>query len=100
MNKYLLVLVLALAFAATGLSQAKTTAREDAYYHFSKARLLDDQGQPSQAVDEFKKALDLDPNNSLIYSEMAERYLRNNRLREAVETAQNAIQTDRDNIEC
>jgi len=99
MKKYLLVLALALAFATTGFTQAKTNSRLEAYYHFSKARLLDDQGQPGQAIDEFKKALDLDPNNSLIYSEMAESYLRNNRLREAVDTAQKAIQADRENIE-
>src|SRR5260370_1820502 len=99
MKKYLLVLLLALGFATTGFTQAKTNSRLEAYYHFSKARLLDDAGQPGQAIDEFKKALELDPNNSLIYSEMAESYLRNNRLREAVDTAQKAIQADADNIE-
>src|SRR5262249_31052487 len=38
-------------------------------------------------------------NNSLIYSEMAESYLRNNRLREAADTAAKAISVDADNIE-
>jgi tetratricopeptide (TPR) repeat protein len=99
MNRYLLVLVLAMTFGRTSFGQAKTNAREDAYYHFSKGRMLDDQGQPAQAVEEYQKALDQDPNNSLIYSEMAASYLRNNRLREAVETAQKAIQADHDNIE-
>jgi tetratricopeptide (TPR) repeat protein len=99
MNNYLLVSVLTLAFATTGFPQAKTNSRLEAYYHFSKGRLLDDEGQPAQAIDEFKKALELDPNNSFIYSEMAESYLRNNRLREAVDTAQKAIQADPDNIE-
>ena len=80
MTKYLLVLVLALEFATSGFAQAKTDSRLEAYYHFSKARLLDDQGQPSQAIDEYKKALELDPNNSEILSEMAESDLRNNRL--------------------
>src|SRR5438093_214412 len=99
MTKYLLVLVLALEFATSGFAQAKTDSRLEAYYHFSKARLLDDQGQPSQAIDEYKKALELEPNNSEILSEMAESYLRNNRLREAVDAAQKAIQADRDNVE-
>jgi tetratricopeptide (TPR) repeat protein len=99
MNKHLLVLVLALAFGTTAFGQTKTNSREEAYYHFSKGRLLDDQGQPAQAVEEYQKALEQDPNNSLIYSEMAASYLRNNRLREAVETAQKAIQIDHDNIE-
>src|SRR6266404_4806397 len=49
MNRYLLVLVLALTFGRSSFGQAKTNPREDAYYHFSKGRLLDDQGQPGQA---------------------------------------------------
>ena len=80
MTKYLLVLLLVLALAVAAFAQGQTNARAEAYYHFSKGRLLDDQGQASQAIDEYKKALELDPNNSLIYSEMAESYLRNNRV--------------------
>src|SRR5437667_2925675 len=104
MNRQLFVFVLALGLlttglATTGIAQAKVTSRTEAYYHFSKARMLDDGGQAAQAIEEYKKALDLDPNNSLILSEMAESYLRNNRLREAVDVAQKAIQADRDNIE-
>src|ERR1700756_6080048 len=99
MNKHLLVVVFALASGTMGFGQAKTNSREEAYYHFSKGRLLDDQGQPAQAVEEYRKALEQDPNNSLIYSEMAASYLRNNRLREAVETAQKSIKADHDNIE-
>src|SRR5438552_5682615 len=99
MTKYVLVVLLVLATAIAGFGQTQNKARAEAYYHFSKARLLDDQGQASQAIDEYKKALELDPNNSLIYSEMAESYLRNNRLREAVDTAQKAVQADRDNVE-
>jgi tetratricopeptide (TPR) repeat protein len=99
MNKYLLVLLLVPAFTLSALAQGQTNARAQAYYHFSKGRLLDDQGQTSQAIEEYKKALEIDPNNSLIYSEMAESYLRNNRQREAVDNASKAIQLDRDNIE-
>jgi tetratricopeptide (TPR) repeat protein len=100
MNKHLLVLLLVPAFAVSALAQqGQTNARAQAYYHFSKGRLLDDQGQTSQAIEEYKKALELDPSNSLIYSEMAESYLRNNKQREAVDNANKAIQIDRDNIE-
>jgi tetratricopeptide (TPR) repeat protein len=99
MTKYLLALLLVLTMAVTGLAQSQTNARSQAYYHFSKARMLDDQGQANPAIDEYKKALELDPNNSLIYSEMAESYLRNNRPREAAETAAKAISIDKDNIE-
>ena len=87
MTKYLLALLLVLTMAVAGLAQSQTNARSQAYYHFSKARMLDDQGQANQAIDEYKKALELDPNNSLIFSEMAESYLRNNRPRDAAERA-------------
>src|SRR5438094_2935221 len=87
MNRQLLVFaalgLLTTGVATAGFAQAKSTSRNEAYYHFSKARMLDDQGQAAQAIEEYKKALDLDPNNSLIFSEMGESYLRNNRLREA-----------------
>src|SRR6059036_1315202 len=93
-------LVLILASATTGFGQqAQTNARAEAYYHFSKARILDEQGQASQAIDEYKKALELDPNNSMIFSEMAESYLRNNRVREAVDTAEKAVRANPDNVE-
>ena len=85
--------------ATTGLAQSQTNTRTEAYYHFSKARFLDDQGQANQAIDEYKKALEFDPNNSLIFSEMAQSYLRNNRLREAADTAAKAIAIDKDDIE-
>src|SRR5438874_10555624 len=99
MNRYFLAMMLVLVFAANILAQGQTNTRAQAYYHFSKARLLDDQGQANQAIDEYKKALDLEPNNSLIYSEMAESYARNNKLREATDNANKAIQLDKDNIE-
>ena len=60
MTKYVLVVLLVLATAIAGFGQTQNKARAEAYYHFSKARLLDDQGQASQAIDEFKRALELD----------------------------------------
>src|SRR5439155_4714161 len=102
MNRRFFVLLLVLASATTCFghaTQAQTNTRSQAYYHFSRARILDEQGQAGQAIDEYKKALELDPNNSMIYSEMAESYLRNNRVREAVETAERAIRVDADNLE-
>jgi len=99
MNKCLLVVLLVPAFAIGGLAQGRTDARAQAYYHFSKARLLDDQGKGNEAIEEYKKALELEPANSLIYSEMAESYARNNKVREATDNANKAIQLDKDNIE-
>jgi len=99
MTKFLFVSLLVLSTVITGLAQGQTNARAQAYYHFAKARLLDDQGQANPAIEEFKKALELDPNNSLIFSEMAQSYLRNNKFREATDTATKAITIDPDNIE-
>src|SRR5947199_4106634 len=99
MNRYFLAMMLMLVFAANIFAQGQTNTRAQAYYHFSKARLLDDQGQANQAVDEYKKALELDPSNSLIYSELAESYMRNNRLQLALETAGKAISIDPNNVE-
>jgi Tfp pilus assembly protein PilF len=98
-DKYVLVALLVLAMAPFALAQGQTNARAQAYYHFFKSAINGRPGQPNQAIDEFKKALELDPNNSLIYSEMAESYLRNNRIREAADTATKAISIDADNIE-
>src|SRR5436309_15877090 len=99
MNRYFLAMMLVLVFAANIFAQGQTNTRAQAYYHFSKARLLDDEGQANQAVDEYKKALELDPNNSMIYSELAESYLRNNRASAAADTATKAVQIDPNNIE-
>jgi tetratricopeptide (TPR) repeat protein len=61
--------------------------------------MLEDQGNINESIQEYNKALEFDPNNSLIYSELAQTYANNRRLREALETAQKAIQLDRNNIE-
>ncbi len=93
-----------LAFATNGFgqparAQASAANRAEAYFHFTKARVLDEQGQWNEAIAEYQRALALDPNNSLIYSEMADTYYRNRRVREAVDAADKAIQADRNNIE-
>ena len=97
MKKGVLGLLL-LAFVSSAFAQTQSK-RPEAYYHFSMARQLEEQGQWNQAIDEYKKALDLDPNNSGILSEMAQTYLRNTRAREAVDTANKAIAADPNNID-
>src|SRR4051812_16258726 len=99
MTKRLLAVLCLVAFATSGFAQSQTSPRGEAYYHFSKGRLLDDEGHAAQAIDEYKKALELDPSNSMIYSEMAESYLKNNRIRDAVDTAEKAIKANPDNVE-
>src|SRR5438093_9035515 len=94
----LLLLAMALAIPSSGFAQTKST-RGEAYLHFSKARMLAEQGQVNEAINEYKKALELDPNNAAIYSEMAETYLRAQRVRDAVAAAQSAVKADPNNID-
>jgi len=100
MNKGFLVLLLAATLASPAFAQQPQQAdpRAQAYYHFAKARILDGQGQWNAAVDEYKKALELDSNNSLIYSEMADTYFRNGRVQNAADAAEQAVKIDPNNI--
>ncbi|MBI4472389.1 MAG: tetratricopeptide repeat protein [Acidobacteria bacterium] len=100
MIKRFLLLLLLLGLTLPALAQAPAESqRAQAYYHFSRARLLDDQGQWEEAIKAYNEALKYDANNSLIYSEMAQTYANHRRIREAVEMARRAIQLDNNNIE-
>jgi tetratricopeptide (TPR) repeat protein len=102
MKKVMLVLLL-VAFAVPSFPEAwqspTKSARGEAYMHFTKARMAAEQGQLNEAITEYKKALELDPNNSSIYSEMAETYLQGQRVQLAVSSAQSAVKADPDNID-
>src|SRR5580704_9388409 len=101
MKKVFSVLLLLVAFSASSFPQANPTnsQRSEAYLHFTKARMLAEQGQVNDSIAEYKKALDLDPGNSEIYSGMAETYMRAQRVREAVDAAQKAVKADPNNID-
>ncbi len=97
MKKVLLVL-LVVAITVPSYAQTKSP-RAEAYLHFSKARIAAESGQLTEAINEYKKALELDPNSSLIYSEMADTYLRSQRVRDAVDAAQKAVKADPENVD-
>ena len=73
--------------------------KSEAYYHFSLARLLEENGDFSKAIDEYKKAIQHDPQSSYIYIELANAYLRHRRVRDAVQEAENAIRIDPNNVD-
>jgi len=79
--------------------KAKSKQRTDAYYHFSLARLLEENGDFSKAIDEYKKAIQHDPQSSDIYIELANAYLRHRRVRDAVQEAENAIRIEPNNVD-
>src|SRR3954471_12604649 len=96
--KHVLLVLLVVAFTVPSFSQTKSP-RAEAYLHFSKARLAAEGGQLTEAINEDKKALEFDPNNSEIYSEMADTYLKSQRVRDAVDAAQKAIKADANNAD-
>ena len=103
--------------AATSSSPAKAapagtpavTAKPDrsaAYYHFGLAHMYEDMatnyGRPeyaTRAIEEYKLALDADPNSKYLNNGLAELYLRTGRVREAVLAAQEILKTEPDNLE-
>src|SRR5258708_28334292 len=74
--------------------KAKSRQKSEAYYHFSLARLLEENGDFSKAIDEYKKAIQHDPQSSYIYIELANAYLRHRRVRDAVQEVENAIRIE------
>jgi tetratricopeptide (TPR) repeat protein len=99
MKKVFLVPLFCLALAVPSFSQSQKSSRGEAYLHFAKARMLAESGRVNDAIAEYKKALEFDPDNSSIYAEMAETYLRSqpSRMRDALAAAQNAVKLDRNN---
>lgn len=79
--------------------KAQSGSRAAAYYHFSQARLLDENGDFLKALEEYKKAVQQDPKSSNLYIELANAYLRHRRVRDAIQEAENAIKIDESNLE-
>ena len=72
--------------------KAQASSRAAAYYHFSQARLLDENGDFLKALEEYKKAVQQDPKSSNLYIELANAYLRHRRVRDAIQEAENCNQ--------
>src|SRR5580700_6989757 len=80
--------------------------RAAAYYHFGLAHMYEDMatnyGRPeyaTRAIEEYKLALDADPNSKYLNSGLAELYLRTGRVRDAVLAAQDILKTEPDNLD-
>ncbi len=84
---------------------AATPDRSNAYYHDSLAHLYEEmavnQGRPdyaTQAVEEYKLALNADPTSKYLQDGLAELYLKIGRIREAVTSAQAQIKLHPDDL--
>lgn len=85
---------------------AADSARADSYYYFTIGHLQEqayemtsDAGKASEAVDDYKKALALDPGSAVITERLAEIYAKTQRIREAIAQAQDALKLDPDNVD-
>src|ERR1700722_16407198 len=80
--------------------------RASSYYHYSLARLYEDMAvnagrsdYATQAVEQYKLALDADPNSRLLQDGLADLYFKIGRIREAVTAAQDQVTKNPDDVE-
>ena len=85
---------------------AATPDRSTSYYHAALAHTYEDmainygrQEFVTRAVEEYKLALNADPNSSELATGLAELYFRAGRVREAIQTTQELIKKDDNNLE-
>jgi len=90
------------------VTPAPTTVpdRSSSYYHYGLARLYEDMAvsagrsdYATQAVEQYKLALDADPNSRLLQDGLADLYFKIGRIREAVTAAQDQVNKNPDDIE-
>jgi tetratricopeptide (TPR) repeat protein len=119
MSRILRVTLLPLAVAALcastfGSAQSTSTTttgttpqvdHADSYYHYGLAKLYEDQAVASgrqddatQAIEQYKLALNADPNSRTLQDDVANLYFRLGRIREAVSAAQDQITKHPDDV--
>jgi tetratricopeptide (TPR) repeat protein len=83
-----------------------TPDRASSYYHYGLARLYEDMAvnagrsdYATQAVEQYKLALDADPNSRLLQDGLADLYFKIGRIREAVTAAQDQVGKHPDDVE-
>jgi len=86
-------------------ADASTPNRAQAYYHAALAALYEEQainsGRPEfvqHAIDEYKYALNADPNSAELHGGLADLYFRTGRAREAEGTARELLKTHPDDV--
>jgi tetratricopeptide (TPR) repeat protein len=91
--------------AAAAAAPAETPDHASSYYHYGLAHLYEDlavnAGRPdyaTQAVEEYKLALDADPSSALLQDGLADLYFKVGRIREAVTAAKDQITRHPDDL--
>ncbi|HZY63829.1 MAG TPA: tetratricopeptide repeat protein [Edaphobacter sp.] len=91
--------------SSTQVSAPAVPDHASSYYHYGLAHLYEDmaisQGRSdyaTQAVEEYKLALNADPNSELLQDGLANLYFRIGRIREAVSTAQDRVAKDPNDV--
>jgi tetratricopeptide (TPR) repeat protein len=94
--------------ATTAATPAATTTpdRAASYYHYGLAHLYEDMAvnagrsdYATQAVEQYKLALDADPNSKLLQDGLANLYFKIGRIREAVTAAQEQVSKNPNDVE-
>jgi tetratricopeptide (TPR) repeat protein len=98
--------MLAQAPAATAPSANATPDRAASYYHYGLAHLYEDMAvnagrsdYATQAIEQYKLALDADPNSKMLQDGLAGLYFKIGRIREAVSAAQDQVSKDPNDVE-
>jgi tetratricopeptide (TPR) repeat protein len=91
--------------AATATAPAATVDHAASYYHYTLAHIYQDMattyGRPdyaTQAIEEYKMALDNDPDSAYLKDGLAELYYKTGRIRDAVLAAQEQIKENPDDL--
>jgi tetratricopeptide (TPR) repeat protein len=93
---------------ATAATTPSTSApdRASAYYHYGLAHLYEDMAvnagrsdYATQAVEQYKLALDADPNSKMLQDGLANLYFKIGRIREAVTAAQDQVSKNPEDVE-
>jgi tetratricopeptide (TPR) repeat protein len=95
-QRFLISILIALAFP---LYASESEERSQAYYHFMIGLMKERSRDLSAAIDQYREALEYDPKATEIFARLADLYVQTNRVPEAVQDAQEAIQKNPDNKE-
>jgi tetratricopeptide (TPR) repeat protein len=94
------------ATTATTTASTATPDRASSYYHYGLAHLYEDMAvnagrsdYATQAVEQYKLALDADPNSKLLQDGLANLYFKIGRIREAVTAAQDQVTKNPNDVE-